>query len=132
MRVSPPLLDCNFHLWTFVFTSIITALFKVIYVLYDAIWGFPNKMKYTRIMNIFPKLVEKGQGESDDRFLDMCIEVCEDNAKKFQLQVLGGAAEVPEHYMKMEARGLWKEAKELEDKAEEKTLEEKANSVDNL
>jgi hypothetical protein len=34
--------------------------------------------------------------------------------------------------MKMEARGLWKEEKELEDKAEEKTLEEKANSVDNL
>jgi hypothetical protein len=56
-------------------------------------------------MNIFRKLVEKRQGESDDRFLDMCIEVCEDNAGKFQLQVLGGTPEVHEHYMKMEARG---------------------------
>jgi hypothetical protein len=55
-------------------------------------------------MNILRKLVEKGQGESDDRFLDMYIEVCEDNAGKFQLQVLGGTAEVHEHYMKMGAR----------------------------
>ena len=83
-------------------------------------------------MNVFRKLVEKGQGGSDDRTLDMCIEVCEDNTGKFQLQVLGGTAEVHEHYMKMEARGLWKEEKELEDKAEEKTLEEKANSMDNF
>ena len=101
-------------------------------MLCDVIWGFPNKKKYARIINILRKLVEKGQGESDNRFLDMYIEVCKDNAGKFQLQVLGWTAEVHEHYMKMGARRLWKEAKELEDKAEEKTLEEKAESVDNL
>jgi hypothetical protein len=83
-------------------------------------------------MSVFRKLVEKGQGESEDRFLNMCIEVCEEDAGKFQLQVLGGTSEVHEHYMKMKARRVWKEEKELEDKAEEKTLEEEANSVDNL
>ena len=41
--VSPPLLDCNFHLWTFVFTSVIAAPFKVIYVLYDVIWSSLTK-----------------------------------------------------------------------------------------
>jgi hypothetical protein len=101
-------------------------------VLFDVIWGFPNKKKYTLVMNVFRKLVEKGQGGSDDRTLDMWIEVCEDNTGKFQLQVLGGTAEVHEHYMKIEARRRRKEAKELEDNSEEKTLEEKANNVDNL
>jgi hypothetical protein len=68
-----------------VFTSVIAAPFKVIYVLFHVIWSFPNKKKYTRSMNIFRELVEKRQGESDDRFPDMCIEVCEDNAGKSQL-----------------------------------------------
>ena len=85
-------------------------------------FSLPNEKRYNRTYEVLLELAEKTPEESDDRFLDACVEFCRDNEGILRQCGLGKKPQVHAHYMKMEAKRLLAEAKALEDEVEEEKV----------
>lgn len=86
------------------------------------IFSLQNEKRYNRTYKVFLELAEKTPEESDDRFLDGCVEFCKDNEGIFKQCALGKKPQVYAHYMMMEAKAL-------EDKAEEEKVKKEHTEV---
>ncbi|PMD23297.1 hypothetical protein NA56DRAFT_701582 [Hyaloscypha hepaticicola] len=114
----------NYILWTLLFLAMISCLILGMTIFWKLIFSLPNEKRYNPTFKVFLELAEKTPEESEDRFLDSCVEFCRDNEGIFRQCDLGKKPQVHGHFMKMEAKRLLAEAKTLEDKAEEKVEQE--------
>jgi hypothetical protein len=114
----------NYILWTLIFIVMISSSIQGMTIFWKIIFSLPNEKRYNRTYKVLLELAEEILEESDDRFLDACVEFCRDNEGNFRQDGLGKKPQVHAHYMKMEAKRLLAEAKALENKAEEEKVEQ--------
>jgi hypothetical protein len=114
----------NYVLWTLVFIVMISSSIQGMTIFWKIVFSLPNEKRYNRTYKVLLELAEETPEESNDRFLDACVEFCRDNEGIFRQCGLGKKPQVHAHYMKLEAKRLLAEAKALEDKVEEEKVDQ--------